>query len=123
MRIRLALVLLCAAVAAAIPPAAFAAGRTTLLAGLYADVARLPAVQVRNSLTKKLDAAQAAIDRGQNHTAINALNAFGHELHFIGNPGLIGNPNLIGNPDLLPAITAINDELVRVISELGGLPS
>jgi hypothetical protein len=120
---RLALVLLCAVAAVAVPSAAFAGGRTTLLAGLYADVARLPADHVRNSLTAKLDAAQAAIDRGQPRTAINQLNAFGHELHFVGNPDFVGNPNLIGNPGLLPAITEMNDELVRVISVLGGTPS
>jgi hypothetical protein len=33
---------------------------------------------VANSLLKKLDAAQAALDRGQSKTAVNLLNAFNH---------------------------------------------
>jgi hypothetical protein len=110
-----ALVLLCAVVAAAVPSAAFAGAQPHMLDGLYADVALLPAVQVGNSLTAKLDAAQAAIDRGQTRTAINQLNAFGHEL----NGRFIGNPNLIGNPDLF---VAINGDLTRVLAALSAPP-
>ena len=107
MRITLALV--CAVVAAAVPSAAFAGAQPHMFDGLYRDIALLPAVQVGNSLTAKLDAAQASIDRGQACTAIHQLNAFGHELN-----GRFGNA-AIGNPDLLGAI---NGELERVVAAL-----
>ena len=64
MRIGLALVLLCAVVAAAVPSAAFAGAQPHMLDGLYTEIALLPAVRVGNSLTAKLNTAQAAIDRG-----------------------------------------------------------
>jgi hypothetical protein len=94
MRIRLALVLLFAVAALAVPPSAFAGAQPHMLQ-LYADLELLPAIQVGNSLRAKLDAAQASIDRNHIGAAINQLQAFGNELNgrFIGNPGLIGNPD------------------------------
>jgi hypothetical protein len=106
---RIAFALRCALVAVVVPAAAFGGAQPHMLDGLYRDVALLPAVQPSVSLTAKLDAAQAALDRGQACTAINQLNAFGHELN-----GRFGNTG-IGNPDFLGAI---NDELERVVAVL-----
>jgi hypothetical protein len=36
---------------------------------------------IANSLTSKIEAAQAAANAGQNQTAINILNAYGNELN------------------------------------------
>lgn len=104
---KITLVLCCALMAAVVPAAAFGGGQPHMLDGLYRDVALLPAVQTGTSLTAKLDAAQAAIDRGQACTAIHQLGAFGHELN-----ARFGS---IGNPDLL---TAINGDLDRAVAEL-----
>jgi hypothetical protein len=109
MRIRLALVLLVAVAALAVPPSAFAGAQPHMLQ-LYADLALLRDVQVGNSLKSQLDAAQASIDRNQFNVAIHQLQAFGHEL----NGRFIGNPNLIGNPDLAP----INLDLAAEIADL-----
>jgi len=105
---RLALALCCAVVALIAPAAAFGSATPHMLDGLYRDVALLPAVQP-TSLTAKLNAAQAAIDRGQVCTAIHQLNAFGNEVN-----GRFGNSG-ISNPDLL---TAINGDVDRAVAQL-----
>ena len=109
MRIRLAVVLLVAVAALAVPPSAFA-GAQPHMDQLYADLLRLGDVRVGNSLKSQLDAAQASIDRNQFNAAIHQLQAFGHEL----NGRFIGNPNLIGNPDFAPIIR----DLAVVIADL-----
>jgi len=85
----LALAVVAAALAA---PAALAGAQPHLLDPLYRDVALLPAVNPQ-SLTAKLDAAGAAICRGQPGTAVNILNAFGNEVDARARKAGVDNPD------------------------------